>query len=234
MNKTRSIASQWWSCVSGSPSRRISADAGFSPLLESRFKCAMRLNIVRRLVTYGQMGFTLCRSCFFFDDSEVVDEDALLSLKAEENLRTMLRGVDDGLLPSAMTTECDERTELFELERERLASLLFANPLNDFLDAVDEERERPPMKLSDSLRLVGFSTFSVPLRGWSASALLAGSSSWTDVGGGDSGLSGFLGTSDWKNAKSGNVRRTSLSICSRIVLSRKNAAHLDPGSALSG
>ena len=52
--------------------------------------------------------------------------------------------------------------------------------------------------------------------------------------GGESGENEDVGTGVWNHAKSGFVRRTSLSICSRISLSRKNVLHLDVVDEFSG
>jgi hypothetical protein len=48
------------------------------------------------------------------------------------------------------------------------------------------------------------------------------------------GLREDAGTGFWNHAKSGFVRRTSLSICSRISLSWKNVLHFDVVAAFSG
>lgn len=112
-------------------------------------------------------------SYFFLGNARTEADDPLL-LNAEENLRTILRGVVVALdeeSGSVVMLECDECTELLELERERLS----IRP-NDFLDAVDEERGRP-IKPNEKRRA-----------GLSSSSLLP-----SNVGG-DNGFNGLCGT----------------------------------------
>ena len=54
------------------------------------------------------------------------------------------------------------------------------------------------------------------------------------VGGGLSGLREVAGTGVWNHARSGFVRLTSLSICSRISLSRKYVPHFDVAAEFRG
>lgn len=56
----------------------------------------------------------------------------------------------------------------------------------------------------------------------------------SDRGGGERGLSEEGGTGVWNHARSGFVRRTSLSICSRISLSRKKVLHFDVTALFRG
>ena len=52
--------------------------------------------------------------------------------------------------------------------------------------------------------------------------------------GGLNGLNEEKGTGCWNHARSGFVRRTSLSICSRISLSWKNVLHFDVVAEFNG
>jgi len=54
------------------------------------------------------------------------------------------------------------------------------------------------------------------------------------LGGGLSGLREDAGTGVWNHARSGFVRLTSLSICSRISLSRKYVPHFDVAAEFRG
>jgi hypothetical protein len=145
--------------------------------------------------------------------------------------------------PFSMMPEEKERVELLELERDRLALpllLVVVLPwellitllliLSDFFDVLELDLGLP-MIPKENRRFISLG------RNGSMSCVDVSSMLFVAAGGAkgaESGFNGFCGTRCWKKAKSGNVRRTSLSICSKVVLSWIKVAHFDPGVEFKG
>lgn len=164
----------------------------------------MRLNKDRRAGMYSQMGSK--RRLLVSNFGTKLAVAALLDLKAVDNLRTILRGVEImSVLPSRIPDEKD-RTELLELDLARVLfmagvgkvdELLPATNLMDFFEAAEEERGRP-IRPPNENRLVFDScccTTSSDIKADNGSVSIVGSSMDSGMaGGGESGLSGFIGT----------------------------------------
>lgn len=178
------------------------------------------------------MGFRAAGGgCFFFVVGS--DKDELDFEKAVDSLRTRFRGE---CTPFSIV----EEKELRELERDRfvvlLLALLVVLPwellitllliLSDFFDVLELDLGLP-MIPKENRRFMSLG------RNGSMSCVDVSSMLFV-AGGAESGFNGFCGTRCWKKAKSGKVRRTSLSICSKVVLSWIKVAHFDPGVEFKG